>query len=76
MRKTVKRYVALPRERSAFVPPVYPPVGRKFETLYQLSYTPEVFRVPRLNVKNLDAVSSGGPPVLPPWCCKFGLLLS
>src|ERR1700736_6368023 len=36
------------------------------ETLYQLSYTPEVFRLPPLKVQNLGGVSTGGPPVLPP----------
>src|SRR6267143_4878576 len=35
------------------------------ETLYQLSYTPELFRLPRFNLQNLDCVSTGGPPVLP-----------
>ncbi len=36
------------------------------ETLYQLSYTPEIFQRPPLNVQNLDWISTRGPPVLPP----------
>ena len=36
------------------------------ETLYQLSYTPEIFGRPPLNVQNLVCISTEGPPVLPP----------
>ena len=36
------------------------------ETLYQLSYTPQIFEKPPLNVQNLVCSSTGGPPVLPP----------
>jgi hypothetical protein len=36
------------------------------ETLYQLSYTPEIFGKPMLKVQNLVCISTGGPPVLPP----------
>jgi hypothetical protein len=36
------------------------------ETLYQLSYTPEIFQRPPLNVQNLVSISTGTPPVLPP----------
>ena len=32
------------------------------ETLYQLSYTPEIFRRPPLKVPNLSCISNGGPP--------------
>src|SRR5437660_9264669 len=42
----------------------------------QLSYTPEIFQPPPLKVQNLDLISTGGPPVLPPWRWKFRLLLS
>jgi hypothetical protein len=36
------------------------------ETLYQLSYTPEIFGKSPLKVQNLACISTGGPPVLPP----------
>ena len=36
------------------------------ETLYQLSYTPEIFEKPPLNVPNLIRISTGTPPVLLP----------
>ena len=36
------------------------------ETLYQLSYTPEIFEEAPFNVQNLVCISTGGPPVLPP----------
>jgi hypothetical protein len=36
------------------------------ETLYQLSYTPEVFRLLGFKVQNLICISTGTPPVLPP----------
>ena len=37
------------------------------ETLYQLSYTPEIFGKPPFNVQTLVSISTGTPPVLPPW---------
>ena len=36
------------------------------ETLYQLSYTPEIFGKSTLNVQNLVSVSTGTPPVFAP----------
>jgi hypothetical protein len=36
------------------------------ETLYQLSYTPEIFGRSPFNVQNLGCISTGGPPVLAP----------
>ena len=36
------------------------------ETLYQLSYTPEIVEKPPLNVQNFVWISTGAPPVLPP----------
>jgi hypothetical protein len=36
------------------------------ETLYQLSYTPEIFEKPPLKVQNLDCISTGVPPVFAP----------
>ena len=36
------------------------------ETLYQLSYTPEIFEEAPFKVQNLVCISTGGPPVLPP----------
>ena len=37
------------------------------ETLYQLSYTPEIFEEAPFNVQTLVSISTGTPPVLPPW---------
>jgi hypothetical protein len=45
------------------------------ETLYQLSYTPEIVEKPPLNVQNLVWISTGTPPVLPPPMI-FGELIS
>ena len=36
------------------------------ETLYQLSYTPEIFEKPMFKVQNLVCISTVSPPVLPP----------
>ena len=36
------------------------------ETLYQLSYTPEIFGKSVFKVQNLICISTGTPPVLPP----------
>ena len=36
------------------------------ETLYQLSYTPEIFEEAPFKVQNLVCISTGDPPVLPP----------
>jgi hypothetical protein len=36
------------------------------ETLYQLSYTPEIFRLPSFKVENLVCISTGVHPFCPP----------